>query len=229
MFRNVFTDIICKRLRTVRGSRAKDYIKGITMIIENNNFDQKWSVNRVAARKVITGSRKRKGRMTEAEQFAYKRDMDLLTIIDKQLRKSRALYLNNESVALQLGCTVTEAHKAKKRLSNLDIIYIPAYGRQKPGKSSIWLLNLPYMVTKYVDNKTGKPKRTRKPDSLIYTTEFCTIKSNVAKDLREQFEWEEKEYGTKVVVSSSYFWMSVNQIVSQELAELGKSRDDYRL
>lgn len=198
-------------------------------VVNDRKDDSKYRVDLAAVRKAFKANRKRTGKLLEQEIVAQDRAIKFLkTIVNTQLRDGRALDLNDELVSGTLGCTPREARRTREFLSKIGVLFVPDYGRHKgQGTYPIWLLSMAF--TKITVVEADGSKRTRRPDSELYNAEYLAIRDRVVSELREQFEWEEQEFGKPVVVGSGFFWATVNQLISQELRELGKQRADYRL
>ena len=190
----------------------------------------KRAVNMKAAMAQYDNMRERRGKMLETEE-ATRADAAtyLRKIVNPQLKQGWRLDLSDDKAhAKKLRWTERHTRKIKETLSKRQILYVPDYGKQKgEGQYPLWLLRVSLATTTVVDS--GK-ERTIRPVEERYNTYYCeSIHYPAIAAIREQFDWEEQEYGVEVEIDSRTFWILVNIEISFRLEQLEMTRDDFRI
>lgn len=185
-------------------------------------------------RKTIKGSRK--GKETEAHKEQTKRMINFLKkIVLPQLKEGKTIL--NLSNDIQNGQTLEisprQAKRVKQNLSDLKIVFVPEYGKQKKkGDYPIWLISYDYTILIKKDSPDA-PKR--KTVEELYTKKFQNIYKEAKKEARAFFEEVEEstreltnDFNYNLDIDSKEFMIKVNEIIKIELEEIGAVRADFK-
>lgn len=177
---------------------------------------------------IIQNSRKRQGELMESETVMFNRMIAYMEHIQKQLDQGiTKLDLNDAEMAKVLGCTEREAKRAKDKLSKLNLIFVPAWARQKKeGDYPVWFMNHDYCEKSFLDMIAETVKNTRKKIRK-YINGFYVLWNLAASRVVKFLDEMEAYHGVRPVLSGAEFGMLRNQEMDIILEDKGLTRADF--
>ena len=177
---------------------------------------------------MIQNSRKRQGELMESEITMFNRMIAYMEYIQEQLDKGiTKLDLNDALLAEELNCTEREAKRAKDKLSKLNLIFVPAWARQKKeGDYPVWFMNHDYCVKNFLNMIAETVKNTRKKIRK-YVNGFYVLWNLAASRVVKFLDEMEAYHGVRPVLSGAEFGMLRNQEMNIILEDKGLTRADF--
>lgn len=192
-----------------------------------NRFKKVISVELVMA--ALDSLRVKTGELDMSEKAVRKCIKKLLKKIQKDMNKYgyQLILSDNEELARVMGCSPTQAHYVKKKLSKAGIINVIESTRQKKeGDFPYWTFNFEYTIDESVvieqKKKAKKAKTAAKKKYLpVFYTFFKQASVNVFKEIQELTDF----HGIKPNISGADFGVMRNQETDLLLSDMGLSRE----
>lgn len=190
-----------------------------------------YTKSNAALKALRVGSKK----MTDAEKKLNMFIKRYLKVVEEQMNmETKNLYLNDEVMAEKIGCSSKQAKKIKEKLRKANLLVLMKK-QSGEGTYPVWFFNFEYVEWSDVEVKTRK----RKSKKELYKKDLLDIYAAAEEDVLDFFKdieqcerwWAEGEEDPyeEITITKGMFYGLVEKGVSEQLAEFGLKRSDFKL